>query len=119
MLKYDFLDKATVHNMHLITGKPHDECKEFFEGFITYLLLNYMEGKSTHMPFLGEINVTYKGDVAKRKGKEAQVDIDVNPASLLLRVVGQVEDGDVNDIEQLFLRRIKGFLQKYDTEETT
>jgi hypothetical protein len=100
--------------MSLIFGQSVSLTREFFESLAVYVILEQAEGRGINIPLLGEISLTYKGDQMGRNGKEAIVESSLEPASFIVRNVGQIEDGVVTDAERLLLDRIKNIFSRYE-----
>lgn len=113
MVRFSKTDRAALHKLHLITGKSLDECREMFEGILTYVVLSYMDGKPSHIPLIGDLHIEYNGIDAATKGKEANVIASVDPDSLIKRIVAQFVNEEPTDVEEMFLRKIKNVLEVY------
>ena len=110
--------KLTVKKIHLYSGQTQEIVKEFFHSLLTLVILNFLEGKSTSVPFFGEISIKYLGDKIKKKGKQAQIGLDFKASDVLLRNIGQIIDReDRCDIIKLFERKIEFNIgQKIDSD---
>lgn len=99
-IQFSKKEKEIVHKVHLLTGRPHSEVRDFFESFLVTFLVDYLEKDSTSIPFFGDIKLQYLGDVNTPGGRVAKVDIDFTPTDFLVRTVGQIEDGEESDLEK-------------------
>jgi len=107
MLKMTQQAKDTTEKIRLFTGLTYQQVKDVLESFYTLVTINYLEGKTTHIPYLGEISIEYKGDEIKAGGREAILHLSVDADSMLKRVIGQIQDGDETEVERIFLDKIK------------
>ena len=106
--------KQTFEKLFLVSSAANiEKVKDFMEALLTVVVLNYMEGKPTYIPFLGEIEIEFNGDLITTKGREAQVKVQVTPDDKLKRVVGQIQDNVENDIEKMFIQKMRTALQKH------
>lgn len=112
MLKFSKKEKEAVHRLHLLTGKPHHEVREFYEGILLDFLLRYLEKEPAYMPLFGEIYFHYLGDEVSPKGRKAKIDIDFSPSEFLVRTIGQIEDGEESDLEVHLKDRIHRALEE-------
>lgn len=104
--------KDTIEKVRLIAGCSFDQCKDIFESLVTFLILNFLEKKSTHIPYLGEINLTHTNDVITSSGKIANISLSYTPDINIQRIIGQIADGDETEIEKLFITKIKDELEE-------
>jgi hypothetical protein len=105
--------KDTVERLQLMTGLSKEQSRTFFESLLTLVVLNYLEGNTTYIPFIGHIDIDYLYDKFEGDTKKAVLDIAVNADDNLSRNIGQIEDGDESEIEEIYKRRIQGSLSKY------
>lgn len=109
-IKYD--SKKLMYQISLMSGYSIEMIKEFFESLITIIILDYIEKKSTCIPFLGKIEINYKGDKIKKGGKQAIIELTFKASDYILRNIGQIEDKDLCDIENLLMKKIRLNLEK-------
>lgn len=100
MIKFSKKEKEIVHRLHLLTGKPFNEVKDFYEGLLLNFVISYLDKEPVSIPLFGEIYFHYHGDEITSKGRKAKIDIDFTPSDLLIRVIGQIEDGEESDLEK-------------------
>ncbi len=105
-LKFYKKEKEMIHKIHLLTGKPFDEVKEVFEGFLYMVLLSYLEKEPIYIPFFGDIEMKYLKDRITQSGRIAEIDIDFTPNPFLLRTIGQIEDKEESDLEKFLKNKI-------------
>lgn len=103
--------KDTIEKIRLISGTSYEQCKDFFESLITYITLNYMEGKETYIPFLGQMKIKYLNDQITSSGKVANLIINIESDYNLQRIIGQIIDGDETEIHNLFSNKVKNELE--------
>ena len=118
MIKFSKKDKATVHRLHLLSGKPYAEVREFYEFFVIDCMLSYLENREASIPLFGDFKIKYLGDSFSSKGRVAKVDVDFNPDDFLLHTIGQMEDDVESDIEAHLKEKIRKLLtDKVETDE--
>lgn len=106
-------NRDSIDKIHLYSGENKHVIRAFFESLITVILLDYMEGESTNIPFLGDIAITYKGEMVAEGRKEAKINIEVTPDANLLKNIGQLKDSSESDIEKMIKMRIREALRSY------
>ena len=116
MIKFSKKEKDAVHRLHLLTGKPFHEVREFYEGLLLDFVLRYLEKEPVTIPLFGDIFFHYMGDEVSSKGRRAKIDIDFIPEDFLIRVIGQIEDGDESDLEKHLKELIHKNLEKVLSE---
>lgn len=104
--------KDTVERLHLLSGLGKEDSRNFFESLLTLIILDYLEGEETYLPFIGRVKVHYKGDRYEGDVKRAILDIDFQPDDMLIKNIGQIEDGDSSDIEEVFEKRLRNALSE-------
>lgn len=112
MLKITSEGKDTVERLHLLSGIGKENSRNFFESLLTIIILDYLEGEKTYLPFIGEFTLTYKGDTYNGDTKKAIIDVDFNADDVLLRNIGQIQDGEETDIEDVFEKRLQNALSE-------
>lgn len=119
-MKFTQRDKEVIQKIHLLSGLPLDECKEFYKYQVTALILDYMENKSSHIPLIGDLKIEHLGDTYRnRKGREAVLSVEFSSDAFLNRAVGNIEDGEETEIHDSILRRdIRRYFQRFETEDS-
>lgn len=112
MIKFSKKDKESIHRLHLLTGKPYQDVKIFYEGLLLDFLLRYLEKEPASIPLFGDIFFHYMGDENTSKGRIAKIDIDFIPNDFLIRTVGQIEDGEESDLEIHLKERIRKEIER-------
>jgi len=113
MTKYSKEDKDTIQMLHLITGKPYKDCKDFFEGFALLVAISFLKEKPVHIPLFGDIKLDHVGEEFVRGGKKARIKIDVSLNSFLSKSIGQLSDGTESEIQKLYMEKVKELLEKF------
>ena len=60
---------------------------------------------------IGTMSVRYCGEDITAIGKEAKVEISIEPSKFLKKTIGQIKDGEESDIEKLLENKIKNILK--------
>lgn len=103
-------ERDTFHKIHLLSGKSYEDVRDVYEGFLYSIVLAYLEKEPIYFPYFGEINIQFIKDKLTRQGKEAELEISIQPSDILKRVIGQIEDGDETDLETILKERIEKIL---------
>ena len=106
-------EKDIIHRVHLLSGRSYDEVNDIFESLCLCATLAFLEKEPIDIPLFGRMEVSYKGDKLTEKGREAQLDIRVEPSPALKRVIGQIEDEVESDIEKSLQKKIKNILRSF------
>jgi len=99
-------DRDTVMRVHLISGLPYDVVRDALEALAVFAFMNHLEGKATKIPFLGNLETTYKGDEISRKGKRAVVVADFKLDDFFVRNIGKSVDKETTDFENMTKKKI-------------
>jgi len=112
-LRVTSLNKESIEKIHLLSGESKQTIRTFFESLISLILLDYIEGESTNIPFIGTFSVKYTGDKIVNGKKEADIEVELKPDNNLIKNVGQVHDKEECDIEKMIKMRVRESLRKY------
>jgi hypothetical protein len=101
-LKLNNEEKMVIEKIHSISNIGKDSVQNVFESFLFTVILDYLDGDSTYLPFIGKISID--------KGK-LSLDIDIND---LIKVnITQMDSGYESDIEKTFKSKMKSLLTEY------
>lgn len=106
-LKLSSFEKALVSEISILSGISQSVVREVLEFSFLRQIEQYYSSKTLCIPFVGDLHVEYKGDVEKEEGREAILECVMKPNSLLKRVIGEAEDGDIDVIRDLLEQKIK------------
>jgi len=105
-------NKRTIDKISLMSGETKQKVKSLFESLISLIILDYMEGENTNIPFLGDIVLKYS--------ENSKLSIDLKPESLLLSDIDEIVNGSgLSDIEKLIQQRIRESLRQYIQDDKT
>jgi len=110
-LKLNDFEKSLVQEVSTISGTSEMQVREVLEFTLLRQIEQYIEGEEITIPFIGKCKITYEGDEYVAGAKLAKVTTELKPSSLLLRLVGEVEDSESTVIENLLQGKIKVALQ--------
>jgi len=114
-MKRTIEEEIFIEKVRLISGKSKYEINDVISSIITLLVLDYLEGKETSFPLFGKIKLSInslKPTLVHGK-KETFLIVNVIPHSFLKKVIGQVIDGEENEIEKILKKKIQYLLKKY------
>jgi hypothetical protein len=111
VLKLNEFEKNLVQEISMISGASELQVREILEFTFLRQIEQYIEESSFKIPFIGSCKVDYQGDDFVSGVKLARASLDLKPSSLLLRVIGEAEDGESAIIENLLQGKIKVALQ--------
>jgi nucleoid DNA-binding protein len=109
--------KEIIEKISLICGLKKDDVKSVFEALSIITVLNYLNGDKIIIPSIGEFQLEYKGDKYENNFKEAIVDGTLQCDDFLLRNIGQIQDNEKTDIEDLLRKKIQASLGEYLNKE--
>lgn len=99
-------DRETLMRVHLISGLPYDVVRDVLEALAVFAFMNHLEGKTTKIPFLGNLETVYKGDEIARRGKRAVVEADFKLDDFFVKNVGKAVDKEETDFESMTKKKI-------------
>lgn len=111
MIRFSQEEKDLIYRIHLLSGKSLSDITEMFESFCLCSVLACLEKESVQIPLIGEMNIKYDGEEISALGKEAKVEISINPNKYIKKVIGQIKDGEESDIEKSLELKIKNILK--------
>lgn len=111
-MKLNAQGKEVVEQLNLLSGLGKESSRNFFESLLSQIIINYLDDEPTYIPFIGTIYIRYKGDRFEGNIKKAILDIDFTPDDMLIKNIGQIQDGDETDIEEIFEKRLQNALNE-------
>lgn len=112
-MRFSKEEKDIIHRVHLLSGKPYNEVNDIFESLCLCAVIAFLEKEPIDIPLFGRMEVSYKGDRMTENGKEAQLEISVEPSKELKRVIGQIEDQTESDLEKSLQSKIRNILKSF------
>jgi hypothetical protein len=111
-IKFTKREKEIFHKIQLLSGKPYDDVRSVFEGFLYYSVLSYLEKEPIIFPYFGEIKIKYVKDIVTKRGREAVLETSFEESDLLKRTIGQIEDKEESDLEVALKEKINKEIEK-------
>lgn len=109
-MRFSRQEKDALHKIHLLSGRSYEEVRDVYEGFLYSVVLSYLEKELVYFPLFGEIDIRFIKDKMTKQGREAELEISIQPSLMLKRIIGQIEDGDETDLEVILRNKIKHVL---------
>lgn len=106
-LKLNTFEKNLVQEISTLSGYSQLIVREVLEFVFIRQIEQYLANKKMPLPFLGEMEIEYAGDVYKDNEREANLNLTLNSSSLLKRIIGEIEDGELSIIKDLLTQKIK------------
>lgn len=110
-MKFLKQEREVIHKIHLLSGRSYEEVKDVYEGFLYSIVLSYLEKEPIYFPLFGEIDIHFIKDKMTKGGREAELEIIIQPHEMLKRIIGQIEDGDETDLEIILKNKINKTLE--------
>ena len=95
-------EKDAIKRVSLISGQDYNLTKDFFESLVSFLIFNYIEGKDTTIPFIGNLEFidTEEFPICKFYFSDN-----------LKKIINQIkEEGMENEIKKIYERKIESEL---------
>jgi len=98
-------ERDSIKKISLISGvEDFDQYKTFFEFLVIHIILNYLDGNKTYIPYLGSI--VFKGD-----NNTSEVNFEFELSENIKKIINQIKSGDMEiDIKKTIMRMIKNDL---------
>lgn len=106
-------NKDMIEKLYLLTEQDKGDIRRFFEAFAFIALTDYMEDGWTNIPFFGNVKIRKLGTTFEGDNKRMQLGLDFEPEDSLEKNLGQIEDGEKAEIEEVFMNRIREQLSEY------
>ncbi|MDR0286421.1 MAG: hypothetical protein LBI03_01740 [Clostridiales bacterium] len=100
-MKLESNENSASRTIQLISGIPAKEVMEMFENIGIYATLSYFQNGKILIPFIGE--VTARND-------SAGLQYEFEPSQFLTRNIGQIENGEETDFENILTRKFRDIL---------
>jgi hypothetical protein len=111
MLKLNEFEKTLINEISLLSGATNLAVREILEFAFLRQVEQYMNEEEIQVPFLGKLKVNYKGDSIVEGAKKADIEVFFSASDLLKYIVGNVQDGESDIIENLLKKKLKATLQ--------
>jgi len=111
-LKLTTDENYTIEKISLLSGVSKENTRAVFENLLNLIVINHTNGESTYVPFMGEINLIYRGNDYHGFYKKAIIESDFSPSEEIIRNIGQIEDGEETDIEKVFQKKLQNSLSE-------
>ena len=96
--------------IQLIYGRGEAELKEMLENLGIYAVLSYTQNGKIVIPFVGEVAIRHS---------DAGLQYDFTPSQFLIRNIGQIENGEEMELENLLAKRFKHVLPESGQKKCT
>jgi hypothetical protein len=106
-LKLNNFEKNLVQEIATLSGYSQAIVREILEFTFIRQIEQYFANQTMPVPFVGDIRIEYKGDTYIEGEREAIINVNIDPSSLLKRVVGDIEDGDTTLLKDLLEQKIR------------
>lgn len=110
-LKLNQFEKSLVEEVSTLSGYPSATVREVLEFVFLRQIEQYSDTTEMNVPFIGKVKILNKGDTIISGAKQADIDVFFSPSDLLKRVVGDVEDGESDLIENLLQKKFENAIQ--------
>ena len=110
-LKLTDFEKSLVQEISTLSGYSPTVIREVLEFIFIRQVEEYFESKIISIPFLGKLQVIFKGDSFVSGGKLAEIETIFHASGLLKKIVGEAEDKNLKLLEQLISSKIEEALQ--------
>lgn len=115
-LKLSTFERNLVQEISVLSGYSQAVVREVLEFTFIRQVEQYFANHKMPVPFLGELNICFKGDNYIDGEREANLNITIESSDLLKRVVGDVEDGNITIIKDLLEQKIKPAISSIVTD---
>lgn len=79
-----------------------DQIDLIFRNLLVLSTTKYAEDDKVHIPYLGDLKIEYIGDKILDGCKEAELSITLEASPLLKRIIGQIANKEMTDIETYY-----------------
>jgi len=110
-LKLNQFEKSMVEEISTLSGYSTSTVREVLEFAFLRQVEQYIDTTEMNVPFIGKVKILNKGDIFISGAKQADIDVFFSPSDLLRRIVGDVEDGESNLIENLLQKKFENAVQ--------
>lgn len=93
-------DKMTLFEIHSQSGNKItlDQVKLFCALQFKVIIMNYLEGNSTHIPYLGELKIEHIEDKIIDGLNDAVLNVTIDPSNVLKREIGSIGDDPLSSL---------------------
>ncbi len=106
-------DRETILRIYSMPNDlTRDQIKGTFENFLLASAISYLSEDSMHLPFFGEMKITHEDDEVIDGFKQANLKIEIEPSTLIKKIIGGIKDGDIEEISKELRNEISQILQE-------
>lgn len=99
MLTLSQEERQTIIKVH---SMPEDinqsQIRKVFQNFFLVAMIDYMQGEKTYLPYFGHLQIDYEGDEISDGMREAKIIMTVDPTDFIKRIVGDIEEENIDSI---------------------
>lgn len=111
-LKLNEYENSLINEISAISTHSPTTVRNILESAFLRQIESILNKEDFYIPFIGSVHVEYKGDNYVSGSKVADIDPQLKPSELFIRIVGEAHDGESNIIWQLSEKRIKAAAQR-------
>jgi len=110
-LRLEKKPEKILKELSLITGTPFQVCRDVYENQCILFILNFLEGKSVSIPFIGDLLIESPYDNETSEGLEAEVNLKFVPSDAFKRMIGDAKDGKSTEVTKYLNKKFKESLK--------
>lgn len=111
MIKLEKFEKEIIREISTLSGYTELVVREVLEFTFLRQVEFLLSNEPVHIPFIGSMDVDYKGDEFEQGNRVAVMDCTLSPSDLFTRVVGDVADGESDIIKDILSKKVENELQ--------
>ena len=100
-------EQDVLSKIQLGSGIKDFQVKDVFMFWVYEFFSEYQKDNKTILPYVGEVTLSYDGDVETNTGTQAKASMNIELCDEFLKMIGQLSDGVETDFERKVQRRIK------------
>ena len=111
MIKLNEFEKTLIKEINTLSDQSESSVREVLEFTLLRQVEQLLNGDPISIPFIGKLTIEYVGDDFVEGARIAQIKSSFEPSDLLKRLVGDVEDGESEMIEEMLSSKTRAALQ--------
>ena len=106
-------DKDTILKINTLADAVSiDDIKEVFETFLTHLIINYLDGEETYLPYIGTIHVDHLKDEIVDGMKKTNINVTIESSEFFSKLIGEVLDKSSDLVTRTFIQKTVSELEQ-------
>ena len=85
-------ERLVVDELRNLSKLNTSDVNDILKALMLLVVMNFSEGEKTTIPYFGDLDVQYLGDISTSEGRVANLKVEFIPSNQLAKNIGQLVD---------------------------